>query len=616
MRQRAAVSCSPRRQSCCLASLVRPSALDRWPWRADRRRRRRASAGVTGRRAGPAALARFGFALEEVGAPRRASTSCTRARPSTRSSTTSCRRSRRWAPRSPSPTSTATAGRTSTSPTAAKAASIASTATRATARSRTWRRELGVADVNRAGTGVSMGAVWGDYDNDGFEDLFLYKYGRPELFHNDAGRALRRVSASAPACRAGSTPTAAIWLDYDRDGRLDLFLAGYWPEDVDLWHLKTTRIMPESFEYAENGGRKYLFRNRGDGTFEDVTGGARDHSRAAGRSPRRPRTCSARAIRICSSPTTTASPQLYANQGGKRFVEVGARDRRRPHAEERHERVVRRRLQRRPPVDLQDQHLRAGRARAGQRSLGAEGARRRRRARVREPRVERWASTSAAGAGARSSATSTTTARSTCTSSTATSRRASARSYWYDFARDRRRAQRDHRRRAELAGDARAAASRATSASASGSTTALGRFTDVAQVVGVTDTLRRPRGRAGRSLEPRRARRHRRQPARAAPALHEHRAARAATGSTFELEGTREQPQRDRRARRAAVERPAAGAGGQRRQRLQRAEPAAAALRPRRGRRRSIASSIRWPSGRRRRSSARRSTAAPRQEPR
>src|SRR5439155_2347925 len=64
---------------------------------------------------------------------------------------------------------------------------------------------------------------------------------------------------------------SAVWLDYDRDGRLDLFLSGYWPEQVNLWKLETTRIMPESFEYAENGGRKYMLRNRGDGTFEDVT---------------------------------------------------------------------------------------------------------------------------------------------------------------------------------------------------------------------------------------------------------------------------------------------------------------------------------------------------------
>jgi hypothetical protein len=43
---------------------------------------------------------------------------------------------------------------------------------------------MGVADVNHA-NGVSMGAVWGDYDNDGYEDLFVYQYGQPELFHND-----------------------------------------------------------------------------------------------------------------------------------------------------------------------------------------------------------------------------------------------------------------------------------------------------------------------------------------------------------------------------------------------------------------------------------------------
>src|ERR1700727_2139159 len=48
--------------------------------------------------------------------------------------------------------------------------------------------ELGIADVNQPGTGVSTGAVWGHYDNDGYEDLFLIKWGRPELFHNDQGR--------------------------------------------------------------------------------------------------------------------------------------------------------------------------------------------------------------------------------------------------------------------------------------------------------------------------------------------------------------------------------------------------------------------------------------------
>ena len=57
--------------------------------------------------------------------------------------------------------------------------------------------QMGLADVNQPGTGVSMGAVWGDYDNDGYEDLFLIKWGKPELFHNDQGHGFTRVSEAA-----------------------------------------------------------------------------------------------------------------------------------------------------------------------------------------------------------------------------------------------------------------------------------------------------------------------------------------------------------------------------------------------------------------------------------
>jgi hypothetical protein len=130
--------------------------------------------------------------------------------------------------------------------------------------------EMGIADVNQPGTGVSMGAVWGDYDNDGYEDLFLIKWGRPELFHNNQGHDFTRVSE-----QAGLPPwinaNTAVWFDYDGDGLLDLFVGGYYPEDVDLWHLKSTRMMPDSFEYAKNGGRKYLFHNLGNGKFEEVS---------------------------------------------------------------------------------------------------------------------------------------------------------------------------------------------------------------------------------------------------------------------------------------------------------------------------------------------------------
>jgi len=179
----------------------------------------------------------------------------------------------------------------------------------------------GVADVNRAGTGVSMGAVWGDYDNDGYEDLFLYKYGRPELFHNDQGRGFTPVGERAGLPKWVNA-NSAIWLDYDRDGRLDLFIAGYWPDEVDLWHLKTTRIMPESFEYANNGGRKYLLHNRGDGTFEDVT-------EAMGiRSKRWTLATGAADLFGTGYPDLFLAndygiSELYRNDGGKRFVEVG-----------------------------------------------------------------------------------------------------------------------------------------------------------------------------------------------------------------------------------------------------------------------------------------------------
>ena len=181
--------------------------------------------------------------------------------------------------------------------------------------------ELGVADVNRAGTGVSMGAVWGDYDNDGYEDLFLYKYGRPELFHNDAGKGFTRVSEKAGLPEWVNANTA-VWLDYDRDGKLDLFLPGYWSEDIDLSRLKTTKIMPESFEYAQNGGRKYLFHNLGGGQFEEVSAKLGINSNRW--------TLAAAAADLSGSgfpdlflANDYGVPQLYINRDGKQFVEAG-----------------------------------------------------------------------------------------------------------------------------------------------------------------------------------------------------------------------------------------------------------------------------------------------------
>ncbi len=179
---------------------------------------------------------------------------------------------------------------------------------------------LGLADLNRMETGVSMGAVWGDYDNDGYDDLLLHRWGRPELFHNDAGAAFTRVTDTA-----GLPPWAnintAIWLDYDKDGRLDLFMGGYFSEALNLWKLADTKIMPESFEYANNGGRKYLYRNLGGGRFEEV-------SAKAGITSRRWALAAVAAdLRGTGYPDIFIAndygvSELFVNEGG-RFREVG-----------------------------------------------------------------------------------------------------------------------------------------------------------------------------------------------------------------------------------------------------------------------------------------------------
>lgn len=180
---------------------------------------------------------------------------------------------------------------------------------------------LGVADLNRNGTGVSMGAVWGDYDNDGFEDLLIYKWGRPELLRNNGGKAFTAVTDTS-GLPAWANCNSAVWFDYDRDGNLDLFLGGYFREDLDLWNLASTRMMPESFEYARNGGRKYLLRNLGNGRFRDVTAETGLESR------RWALAAAAADLRGTGYPDLVIAndygvSELFVNEGGKRFRDIG-----------------------------------------------------------------------------------------------------------------------------------------------------------------------------------------------------------------------------------------------------------------------------------------------------
>jgi len=99
--------------------------------------------------------------------------------------------------------------------------------------------------------------------------VLVYRYGYLALFRNVDGHHFEDVTEKA-GLRRWVNSNGAIWLDYDRDGLLDLYVTAYF-RDVDLWHLATTKIMHNSFEFATNGGKNLLFHNLGGGKFEDVT---------------------------------------------------------------------------------------------------------------------------------------------------------------------------------------------------------------------------------------------------------------------------------------------------------------------------------------------------------
>ena len=127
-----------------------------------------------------------------------------------------------------------------------------------------------------------MGAAAGDYDNDGFIDLFVTAVGGNRLYRNTGTGRFEDVTTRAGVGRAGFS-TSAAWFDYDRDGRLDLVVTNYvqWQLEKDIHCTldgKTkSYCTPESYK----GDTPFLFRNTGKGTFEDVTKKAGLHDPAS-----------------------------------------------------------------------------------------------------------------------------------------------------------------------------------------------------------------------------------------------------------------------------------------------------------------------------------------------
>ena len=116
--------------------------------------------------------------------------------------------------------------------------------------------------------GYGMAAVAADYDNDGDTDLFVTNYGRDTLFRNDGDGTFSDVTDAAGVGDTRWT-VGATFFDYDRDGRLDLFVGGYLLFDPDYRYYYAADAFPGPLSYP--GQRDTLYRNLGDGTFEDVT---------------------------------------------------------------------------------------------------------------------------------------------------------------------------------------------------------------------------------------------------------------------------------------------------------------------------------------------------------
>ncbi len=123
-------------------------------------------------------------------------------------------------------------------------------------------------DVEMYGMGVAVA----DYDNDGWPDILVTAVGQNRLFRNTGGRFVD-VTAKAGLAGRSAFSTSAMWLDYDRDGHLDLFVCNYvkWSAEHDVFCSVDGRHKSYCTPEAYRGSTCWLFRNRGDGTFEDVT---------------------------------------------------------------------------------------------------------------------------------------------------------------------------------------------------------------------------------------------------------------------------------------------------------------------------------------------------------
>lgn len=130
--------------------------------------------------------------------------------------------------------------------------------------------------TQKAGLAVpvyGMGVAVGDFNNDGFPDIYVTAVGQNRLFQNTGRGTFIDVTQKSGLGGRNSLSTSALWFDYDRDGLLDLFVCNYvrWSPDHDVFCSVDGRNKSYCTPEAYHGSTCWLFRNKGNGTFEDVT---------------------------------------------------------------------------------------------------------------------------------------------------------------------------------------------------------------------------------------------------------------------------------------------------------------------------------------------------------
>jgi enediyne biosynthesis protein E4 len=116
--------------------------------------------------------------------------------------------------------------------------------------------------------GYGMGVTVGDYDNDGYPDIYVSNYGPNSLYHNNGNGTFTEVSAKA-GIAGNECSVGAVWLDYDNDGYIDLYVGNYINFDPEYNYYYAPDGFPGPMAY--DGQPDRLYRNLGDGTFKEVT---------------------------------------------------------------------------------------------------------------------------------------------------------------------------------------------------------------------------------------------------------------------------------------------------------------------------------------------------------